>query len=61
VLRDAMVPAITSLIESDRRAGRVQDQRMRIGLYSFNETTGSPTGKSSPRSPKKLSPKESKK
>ena len=60
-LRDAMVPAITTLIESDRRAGRVQDQRMRIGLYTFNETTGTPTEKSSKRSPQKESSKESKK
>lgn len=60
-LRDAMVPAITSLIESDRRAGRVQDQRMRIGLYSFNEPTGTPTEKSSQRSPENLSSKESRK
>lgn len=60
-LRDAMVPAITTLIESDRRAGRVQDQRMRIGLYTFNESTGLPTEKPSNRSPQKVSPKESKK
>jgi hypothetical protein len=38
-LRDAMVPAITAFIEADRLAGRVQDQRARIGLYSFAETT----------------------
>jgi hypothetical protein len=38
ILRDAMVPAITDLIEADQRAGRKQDQRVRIGLYSFAET-----------------------
>lgn len=38
-LRDVMVPAITAFIEADRLAGRVQDQRARIGLYSFAETT----------------------
>lgn len=37
-LRDAMVPAIDSFIEADRLAGRAQDQRLRIGLYSFTET-----------------------
>jgi len=37
VLRDAMVPAITELIEADKMAGREQDQRMRIGMYSFTE------------------------
>ena len=38
-LRDAMVPTITALIESDRLAGRLQDQRIRIGLYTFEEGT----------------------
>lgn len=37
-LRDAMVPAVTALIEADRAAGRVADQRVRIGLYTFAET-----------------------
>lgn len=60
-LRDSMVPTITNLIESDRLAGRVQDQRMRIGLYSFNENTGKPTEKPSNLLPKKTSSKESKK
>ncbi|HEX9079092.1 MAG TPA: DUF6502 family protein [Desulfuromonadaceae bacterium] len=36
-LRDAMVPEITKLIEADRRAGRTQDRRVRIGLYTFND------------------------
>jgi hypothetical protein len=41
-----MVPAITKLIEADKRAGRAQDQRVRIGLYSFSDTTDSkPTQK----------------
>lgn len=38
-LCEAMVPAITELIESDRLVGRSQDQRMRIGLYNFTEST----------------------
>jgi hypothetical protein len=37
-LRDAMVPSITAYIEADRLAGRVQDQRVRLGLYSYAET-----------------------
>lgn len=37
-LRNELVPTITALIEADRRAGRNQDQRVRIGLYSFAET-----------------------
>lgn len=36
-LHDDLVPVITALIEADRKAGRPQDQRMRIGLYSFSE------------------------
>lgn len=35
-LRQEMVPVITELIEADRRAGRQQDQRVRVGLYSFH-------------------------
>lgn len=38
-LREELVPAITALIEDDRRAGRVQDQRVRIGLYTFTAAT----------------------
>lgn len=36
-LRDDLVPAITACIEADRQAGRPQDQRIRVGLYSFAE------------------------
>lgn len=36
-LRDAMVPAISDLIDADRAAGRKQDQRMRIGMFSYTE------------------------
>lgn len=39
-LRNAVVPVITELIESDRLAGRAQDRRIRIGLYSFDEHVG---------------------
>lgn len=38
-LRDALVPTLTELIEADNLAGRPQNQRVRIGLYSFSETT----------------------
>lgn len=37
-LRDELVPTITDLIEADKQAGRKQDQRVRIGLYSFSKT-----------------------
>ncbi len=35
-LREEMVPFIAGLIEADKLAGRPQDQRIRIGLYSYN-------------------------
>lgn len=63
-LRDAMVPAIMALIESDRLAGRIQNQRMRIGLYTFDEGTpgvGAPTQKPAKPPKRKLSSKESQK
>lgn len=61
-LRDAMVPTIIDLIESDRLAGRIQDQRMRIGLYTFEESTlknETAVNKPSTRPRKKYSAKES--
>ena len=36
-LLKATVPALEALIEADRAAGRVQDQRLRIGLFSWTE------------------------
>ncbi len=34
----ALVPAIEALIEQDREAGRLQDRRLRIGLYKFTDS-----------------------
>lgn len=63
-LRDAMVPALTELIEADRLAGRRQDRRVRIGLYTFGDTTPEneapavgPVEDPSPKSPLKEPPK----
>lgn len=36
-LRREAVPALETLIETDRKLGRVQDQRIRIGLFSWTE------------------------
>ncbi len=36
-LLDATVPALQGLIDADRAAGRAQDQRVRIGLYTYHE------------------------
>jgi hypothetical protein len=46
----AMVPAIETLIEQDRVAGRSQDRRLRIGLYSFTDRMDS-TAPSTPVDP----------
>jgi hypothetical protein len=36
-LRQAMVPALQALIDADRAAGRAQDQRVRVGLYTYQQ------------------------
>lgn len=36
-LLSALVPALEGLIERDRAAGRVPDQRLRVGLYAYHE------------------------
>lgn len=36
-LRDGLVPVISEMIEADRAAGRPQDRRIRVGMYSFSE------------------------
>lgn len=38
-LRQDMVPTITALIEADKIAGRSLNQRVRIGLYTFADST----------------------
>lgn len=59
-LHEKMVPALTSLIEADKLAGRTQDQRVRIGLYSFTDTTSDSTAQKSQtaRRFRKSAPKE---
>jgi Family of unknown function (DUF6502) len=37
-LLDAAVPALNRLIDDDRTAGRRQDQRVRVGLYTYDES-----------------------
>jgi len=61
ILRDAMVPVITSCIDADRLAGREQNQRVRIGLFSFAEATSTTeelTNSTSPSTKKKMTKKE---
>jgi hypothetical protein len=48
-LHDKMIPTLTSLIEEDKRAGRAQNRRVRIGLYTYTDITDSqPPQKSQP-------------
>lgn len=42
----ALVPRLEQLIDADRSSGRAQDQRLRVGLFSYSE--GMPAGASSP-------------
>ncbi|BCS52019.1 DUF6502 family protein [Geobacter sp. SVR] len=59
--RDAMVPTITELIEADHVAGRMQDQRVRIGLYTFTESmpdSDAPATESSANPSRKSTSKE---
>jgi hypothetical protein len=41
-LRSALVPQLTALIDADHAAGRPQDQRLRVGLFSYTEPMPSP-------------------
>ena len=38
------VPALEALIEADRQAGRAQDRRVRIGMYSYAAPQTAPVG-----------------
>jgi len=42
LLLDATVPALQKLIDADRAAGRPQDQRVRVGLYTYSDVTAPP-------------------
>jgi hypothetical protein len=41
-LRGALVPQLTALIDADQAAGRPQDQRLRVGLFSYSERMPEP-------------------
>ena len=38
----ATVPALEKMIEADRAAGRTQDRRVRVGLYTYDEAMAAP-------------------
>lgn len=47
-LLQTLTPQLEQLIEDDRLAQRVQDQRLRIGLYTWAQPMGSATSKPGP-------------
>ena len=50
-LLEATVPALQRLIDADRAAGRLQDQRVRVGLYTYNEAMPAPRDSVGPTAP----------
>lgn len=48
VLLKATVPALEKLIEADRAKGRKQDQRLRIGLYTYTDATAADAADAKP-------------
>ncbi|MDH5541070.1 MAG: hypothetical protein OEY03_16850, partial [Rhizobacter sp.] len=42
VLLDATAPALQAMIDADHAAGRLQDQRVRVGLYTYHDTMATP-------------------
>ena len=42
VLCDALVPQLKNLIDADDAAGRPQDRRLRVGLYSYSDSMTEP-------------------
>jgi len=47
-LQAALVPQLEKLIDADRTAGRLQDQRLRVGLFSYSESTPQPASPAAP-------------
>jgi hypothetical protein len=45
LLLGSLAPALSALIEEDRAAGRAQDQRLRIGLYTYTDAMPAPIPK----------------
>jgi hypothetical protein len=51
-----LVPTVQKLIDEDRVQGRVQDQRVRVGLYEYSNTMSSGTAAAAVPPAKKASP-----
>jgi hypothetical protein len=41
-IQATLVPQLEKLIDADRNAGRLQDQRLRVGLFSYSERMSQP-------------------
>jgi len=46
-----LVPQLEKLIDADRTAGRRQDQRLRVGLFSYSERMSPPANPAAPTDP----------
>jgi hypothetical protein len=62
-LRQVFVPELEKLIEADRKAERAPDRRIRIGLYTYTESTApapaaAPAAKSRRSAPRKTAPRK---
>jgi hypothetical protein len=47
-IQAALVPKLEKLIDADRAAGRLQDQRLRVGLFSYSESMPQPATPAAP-------------
>ena len=50
-IQATLVPQLEKLIEGDRNAGRLQDQRLRVGLFSYSERMSPPANPAAPTDP----------
>jgi len=47
-IQATLVPQLEKLIDADRNAGRLQDQRLRVGLFSYSERMSQPANPAVP-------------
>ena len=50
-IQASLVPQLEKLIDADRNAGRLQDQRLRVGLFSYSERMSPPANPAAPTDP----------
>jgi hypothetical protein len=60
LLIEAMVPALERMLEDDQRHGRTRDQRVRIGLFTYNAGAATPAAAAPARPVRKRRSKDPK-